>query len=37
MSMKQWEKKVLGKPGAAKRVEDIEDELRLAAGPHRPP
>ena len=32
MSMKQWEKKVLGKPGAAKRVEDIEDELRLAAG-----
>jgi transcriptional regulator with XRE-family HTH domain len=32
MSMKQWEKQVLSKPGAAKRVADIEDELRLAAG-----
>jgi transcriptional regulator with XRE-family HTH domain len=32
MSMKQWEKKVLSKPGAAERVNDIEDELRLAAG-----
>ncbi len=32
MSMKNWEKKVLAEPGAAKRVGDIEDELRLAAG-----
>jgi transcriptional regulator with XRE-family HTH domain len=32
MSLKQWEKKVLSKPGAAKRVAEIEDELRLAAG-----
>lgn len=32
MSVKQWEKKVLSKPGAAKRVDEIEDELRLAAG-----
>ena len=32
MSLKQWEKKVLGKPGAAKRVDEIEEELRLAAG-----
>jgi len=32
MSLKQWEKKVLSKPGAAKRVEAIEEELRLAAG-----
>lgn len=32
MSLKQWEKKVLSKPGAAKRVDEIEDELRLAAG-----
>lgn len=32
MSMKSWEKKVLAKPGAAKRVAEIEDELRLAAG-----
>jgi transcriptional regulator with XRE-family HTH domain len=32
MSLKNWEKKVLTKPGAAKRVAEIEDELRLAAG-----
>jgi transcriptional regulator with XRE-family HTH domain len=32
MSMKKWEKKVLGSPGAAERVAEIEDELRLAAG-----
>lgn len=32
MSLKQWEKKVLSKPGAAKRVGEIEEELRLAAG-----
>jgi len=32
MSMKTWEKKVLAKPGAAERVAEIEDELRLAAG-----
>ena len=32
MSMKSWEKKVLAKPGAAARVAEIEDELRLAAG-----
>jgi predicted XRE-type DNA-binding protein len=32
MSMKEWEKKVLGSPGAADRVTEIEDELRLAAG-----
>jgi transcriptional regulator with XRE-family HTH domain len=32
MSLKQWEKKVLDAPGAAERVADIEDELRLAAG-----
>jgi len=27
-----WEKKVLAQPGAAERVAEIEDELRLAAG-----
>jgi len=32
MSMKNWEKKVLAEPGAAERVAEIEDELRLAAG-----
>ena len=32
MSLKRWEKKVLKAPGAAKRVAEIEDELRLAAG-----
>jgi transcriptional regulator with XRE-family HTH domain len=32
MSLKQWEKKVLEAPGALERVQEIEDELRLAAG-----
>ena len=32
MSMKDWERKVLKAPGAAERVTEIEDELRLAAG-----
>src|ERR1039458_10879178 len=32
MTMKQWEKKVLQRPGASERVAEIEDELRLAAG-----
>lgn len=32
MSLKEWEKKVLAHPGAADRVDEIEDELRLAAG-----
>jgi transcriptional regulator with XRE-family HTH domain len=32
MSLRQWEKKVLKTPGAAERVGEIEDELRLAAG-----
>jgi DNA-binding XRE family transcriptional regulator len=32
MSLKEWEKKVLEAPGAAKRVAEVEDELRLAAG-----
>ena len=32
MSMRDWEKKVLAQPGAAERVAEIEDELRLAAG-----
>lgn len=31
MSLKDWEKKVLRAPGAAERVTEIEDELRLAA------
>lgn len=31
-TMKDWEKKVLSAPGAAERVEGIEEELRLAAG-----
>jgi transcriptional regulator with XRE-family HTH domain len=31
-SMKEWEQEVLAAPGAAERVELIEDELRLAAG-----
>jgi len=30
--MKKWEKKVLAAPGAAERVAEIEEELRLAAG-----
>jgi transcriptional regulator with XRE-family HTH domain len=32
MSVKAWEKKVLKARGAAARVAEIEDELRLAAG-----
>src|SRR5262245_21438402 len=32
MSLKDWEEKVLSAPGAAARVKEIEDELRLAAG-----
>lgn len=30
--MKRWEEKVLAAPGAAERVSEIEEELRLAAG-----
>ncbi|GAA0634503.1 helix-turn-helix domain-containing protein [Sporichthya brevicatena] len=30
--MERYEKKVLATPGAADRVKEIEDELRLAAG-----
>ena len=32
MTMKDWERSVLKRPGAAERVAEIEDELRLAAG-----
>ncbi len=32
MNMKAWENKVVKAPGAAKRVAEIEDELRLASG-----
>ena len=32
MSMKDWERRVLENPGAAERVAEIEDELRLAVG-----
>ena len=32
MSLKEWERKVLAAPGAAERVRDVEEELRLAAG-----
>lgn len=32
MSLKDWEGKVLTSPGAAGRVTEIADELRLAAG-----
>lgn len=32
MSLKKWEEKVLKSPGAAERVAEIEDELRLAVG-----
>ena len=32
MSLKNWERKVLAAPGAAERVAEIEDELRLSAG-----
>ena len=31
MSLKRWEKKVLDAPDAETRVQEIEDELRLAA------
>ncbi len=33
MSMKDWEQKVLAEPGAADRVAEVEEELRLAAQP----
>jgi transcriptional regulator with XRE-family HTH domain len=32
MSVKDFEKNVLSRPGARKRMTEIEDELRLAAG-----
>ena len=32
MSMKDWKTKVMAEPGAAERVAEIKDELRLAAG-----
>lgn len=32
MTIKEWESKVLEAPGAAERVAEIEDELRLAVG-----
>lgn len=32
MSLKKWERKVLEAPGAAARVAEIEDGLRLVAG-----
>jgi len=32
MALKDFEKKVLSRPGAAERVSAIEDELRLASG-----
>ena len=32
MTVKKWEKKVLSRPDAPRRVAEIEDELRLAAG-----
>ncbi len=32
MSLKDWERKVLGAPGAPERVATIEEELHLAAG-----
>jgi transcriptional regulator with XRE-family HTH domain len=32
MNVTAWEQKVLSQPGAAGRVADIEEELRLAAG-----
>jgi transcriptional regulator with XRE-family HTH domain len=32
MGIKEWEHNVLNTPGAAERVAEIEDELRLAAG-----
>jgi hypothetical protein len=35
MSARNWEKRVLDELGAAKRVEELEDELRLAADQER--
>jgi transcriptional regulator with XRE-family HTH domain len=32
MSLKDWERRVLERPGAAERVAEIANELRLAAG-----
>lgn len=32
MSFEQWEEQVLQAPGADRRVREIEDELRVAAG-----
>lgn len=32
MSLEEWERKVLSAPGAADRVSQVEDELRLASG-----
>ena len=32
MSARGWEKRVLKAPGAKERVDELEDELRLAAG-----
>jgi transcriptional regulator with XRE-family HTH domain len=32
MSLKDWEGQVLAEPGAAERVAEIEDELRIANG-----
>lgn len=32
MTMKDWEKTVLSTPGSTERVDEIENELRLAAG-----
>ena len=32
ISTKEWEKRILATPGAAERVDAIEEELRLAAG-----
>ncbi|MCP3933816.1 MAG: helix-turn-helix transcriptional regulator [Actinomycetia bacterium] len=32
MSLQEWENKVLQAPGATERVQQIEDEMRLAAG-----
>ena len=32
MSLKRWEKRVLEAPGAAARIAEIEEEMRVAAG-----
>ncbi|GGM90601.1 helix-turn-helix domain-containing protein [Dactylosporangium sucinum] len=32
MSLKDWEKRILAAEGAAERISEIEEELRLAAG-----